>query len=147
VGGGERAIISQERMSENRPVVFRNNLNQAKEWEVIEVKSIGPLNEQVPKSNSVRIQYHPKNQQIMYLRATIPRMKSEIPLFILFRALGVIEDETIVKMILGNDQDQVFESLITESISEAASVITQEDALLWIKRNINVFVARQMIKL
>jgi DNA-directed RNA polymerase II subunit RPB2 len=139
VGGGERAIISQERMSENRPVVFRNNRNQAKEWEVIEVKSIGPLNEQVPKSNSVRIQYHPKNQQIMYLRATIPRMKTEIPLFILFRALGVIEDETIVKMILGNDQDQVFESLITESISEAASVITQEDALLWIKRNINVW--------
>ena len=139
VGGGERAIISQERMSENRPVVFRNNRNQAKEWEVIEVKSIGPLNEQVPKSNSVRIQYHPKNQQIMYLRATIPRMKTEIPLFILFRALGVIEDETIVKMILGNDQDQVFESLITESISEAGSVITQEDALLWIKRNINVW--------
>ena len=139
MGGGERAIISQERMSENRPVVFRNNRNQAKEWEVIEVKSIGPLNEQVPKSNSVRIQYHPKNQQIMYLRATIPRMKTEIPLFILFRALGVIEDETIVKMILGNDQDQVFESLITESISEAASIITQEDALLWIKRNINVW--------
>jgi DNA-directed RNA polymerase II subunit RPB2 len=142
VGGGERAIISQERMSENRPVVFRNNRNQAKEWEVIEVKSIGPLNEQVPKSNSVRIQYHPKNQQIMYLRATIPRMKSEIPLFILFRALGVIEDETIVKMILGNDQDQMFESLITESISEAASVLTQDEALLWIKRHINVWTGK-----
>ena len=142
VGGGERAIISQERMSENRPVVFRNNRNQAKEWEVIEVKSIGPLNEQVPKSNSVRIQYHPKNQQIMYLRATIPRMKTEIPLFILFRALGVIEDETIVKMILGNDQDQMFESLITESISEAATIVTQEDALLWIKRHINVWTGK-----
>jgi DNA-directed RNA polymerase II subunit RPB2 len=104
VGGGERTIISQERMSENRPVVFRNNRNPTKEWEVIEVKSIGPLNEQVPKSNSVRIQYHPKNQQIMYLRATIPRMKTEIPLFILFRALGVLEDEKIVRMILGDDQ-------------------------------------------
>jgi len=142
VGGGERAIISQERMSENRPVVFRNNRNQAKEWEVIEVKSIGPMNEQVPKSNSVRIQYHPKNQQIMYLRATIPRMKSEIPLFILFRALGVIEDEVIVRMILGDDQDQVFETLITESINEAASVLTQEDALMWIKKHINVWTGK-----
>jgi DNA-directed RNA polymerase II subunit RPB2 len=142
VGGGERAIISQERMSENRPVVFRNNRNQAKEWEVIEVKSIGPMNEQVPKSNSDRIQYHPKNQQIMYLRATIPRMKSEIPLFILFRALGVIEDEVIVRMILGDDQDQVFESLITESITEASSVLTQDDALMWIKRHINVWTGK-----
>ena len=142
VGGGERTIISQERMSENRPVVFRNNRNPAKEWEVIEVKSIGPMNEQVPKSNSVRIQYHPKNQQIMYLRATIPRMKAEIPLFILFRALGVLEDEKIVKMILGNDQDQVFEGLIVESIGEAGSVLTQEDALLWMKRHLNVWTGK-----
>jgi len=142
VGGGERTIISQERMSENRPVVFRNNRNPAKEWEVIEVKSIGPMNEQVPKSNSVRIQYHPKNQQIMYLRATIPRMKTEIPLFILFRALGVLEDEKIVKMILGNDQDQVFEGLIVESITEAAAVLTQEDALMWMKRHLNVWTSK-----
>jgi DNA-directed RNA polymerase II subunit RPB2 len=142
VGGGERAIISQERMSENRPVVFRNNRNQAKEWEVIEVKSIGPMNEQVPKSNSVRIQYHPKNQQIMYLRATIPRMKTEIPLFILFRALGVLEDETIVKMILGDDQDQIFESIMIESITEASTVLTQEDALLWMKKHINIWTGK-----
>jgi DNA-directed RNA polymerase II subunit RPB2 len=142
VGGGERTIISQERMSENRPVVFRNNRNPTKEWEVIEVKSIGPLNEQVPKSNSVRIQYHPKNQQIMYLRATIPRMKTEIPLFILFRALGVLEDETIVRMILGNDLDQMFESVIIESITEAATVLTQEDALLWMKKHLNVWTGK-----
>ena len=142
VGGGERAIISQERMSENRPVVFRNNRNQAKEWEVIEVKSIGPMNEQVPKSNSVRIQYHPKNQQIMYLRATIPRMKSEIPLFILFRALGVLEDETIVKMILGDDTDQNFEGIFIESITEASSVLTQEDAIQWMKRHINIWTGK-----
>ena len=142
VGGGERTIISQERMSENRPVVFRNNRNPAKEWEVIEVKSIGPMNEQVPKSNSVRIQYHPKNQQVMYLRATIPRMKAEIPLFILFRALGVLQDEVIVKMILGNDQDQIFESLIVESITEAASVLTQEDALMWMKKHLNVWTGK-----
>jgi len=32
IQGGERVIISQERMSENRPFVFRNNLNSAKEW-------------------------------------------------------------------------------------------------------------------
>ena len=142
VGGGERTIISQERMSENRPVVFRNNRNPTKEWEVIEVKSIGPMNEQVPKSNSVRIQYHPKNQQIMYLRTTIPRMKTEIPLFILFRALGVIEDEKIVRMILGDDQDQIFEALMVESITEASSVLTQEDALLWMKKNINIWTGK-----
>ena len=139
VGGGERAIISQERMSENRPVVFRNNRNPTKEWEVIEVKSIGPMNEQVPKSISVRMMYHPKNQQIIYLRATIPRMKTEIPLFILFRALGVLEDETIVRLILGDDWDPTFENVIVESINEASTVLTQEDALAWMKRHLNIW--------
>ena len=55
IQGGERVIISQERMSENRPFVFRNNRNSAKEWEVVEVKAIGPTNEQVPKSNTVKM--------------------------------------------------------------------------------------------
>ena len=142
VGGGERTVISQERMSENRPVVFRNNRNAAKEWEVIEVKSIGPMNEQVPKSNSVRIQYHPKNQQIMYLRATIPRMKTEIPLFVLFRALGVLEDEVIVRMILGDDQDQIFENVMIESITEASTILTQENALLWMKKHLNIWTGK-----
>ena len=142
VGGGERAIISQERMSENRPVVFRNNRNPTKEWEVIEVKSIGPMNEQVPKSISVRMMYHPKNQQIIYLRATIPRMKTEIPLFILFRALGVLEDETIVRLILGDDWDPTFENVIVESINEASTVLTQEDALAWMKRHLNIWTGK-----
>ena len=142
VGGGERAIISQERMSENRPVVFRNNRNPTKEWEVIEIKSIGPMNEQVPKSISVRMMYHPKNQQIIYLRATIPRMKTEIPLFILFRALGVLEDETIVRLILGDDWDPTFENVIVESINEASTVLTQEDALAWMKRHLNIWTGK-----
>jgi DNA-directed RNA polymerase II subunit RPB2 len=89
IQGGERVIISQERMSENRPFVFRNNRNTAKEVEVVEIKSIGPLMDQVPKSNAVKIIYNPKNPQLHLLRATIPRLKAEIPLFILFRALGI----------------------------------------------------------
>jgi DNA-directed RNA polymerase beta subunit len=32
IGGGERVIIAQERMSENRPVVFRNNGTRQRSW-------------------------------------------------------------------------------------------------------------------
>lgn len=105
IQGGERVIISQERMSENRPFVFRNNRNSAKEVEVVEVKAIGPTNEQVPKSNTVKIVYHPKNPSILLLRAGVPRIKQEIPLFILFRALGIEKDREIVNLIMGDDTD------------------------------------------
>jgi DNA-directed RNA polymerase II subunit RPB2 len=129
IQGGERVCISQERMSENRPFVFRNNRNSAKEKEVIEVKSIGPDNDQVPKSNSVRMMYHPKNNQIIMLRATLPRMKAPVPLFVLFRALGVTSDRDMIDLILGAEGDSIFDSIIDESIAEAAHVQTQEQAI------------------
>ena len=129
VQGGERVCISQERMSENRPFVFRNNRNATKELEVIEVKSIGPDNDQVPKSNSVRLMYHPKNAQILLLRTTLPRMKAPIPLFIVFKALGVASDREVVRLILGPQGDSAFDSIIDESITEAAHVQTQEQAI------------------
>ena len=129
VQGGERVCISQERMSENRPFVFRNNRNATKELEVIEVKSIGPDNDQVPKSNSVRMMYHPKNAQILLLRTTLPRMKAPIPLFIVFKALGVASDREVVRLILGPQGDSAFDSIIDESITEASHVQTQEQAI------------------
>jgi DNA-directed RNA polymerase II subunit RPB2 len=129
VQGGERVCISQERMSENRPLVFRNNRNSTKELEVIEVKSIGPDNDQVPKSNSVRMMYHPKNAQIILLRATLPRMKAPVPLFVLFKALGIKSDKEIVDLILGPTGDSAYDSIIDESIVEAAHVQTKEQAI------------------
>jgi DNA-directed RNA polymerase II subunit RPB2 len=139
IQGGERAIISQERMSENRPFVFRNGRNTSKEMEVVEIKCIGPDNDQVPKSNAIKIVYHPKNQQIQLLRATVPRIKQDIPLFVLFRALGVIADRNIMELIIGPDGDSSFDSLFMESMLEAGDILTQEDALKWLAQFINVW--------
>ena len=137
VSGGERVIISQERMSENRPFIFRNNKLNNKDIEVIEVKSIGPDNDQVPKSNMVKIVYHPKNSQIHLLKANIPRIKNDIPLFVLFRAFGVIQDQDIRDLILGEDGDRSTYSLFYESILEAGIVRTQEEALIYLSNEIN----------
>ena len=134
VQGGERVIISQERMSENRPFVFRNNRNAAKEVEVVEIKSIGPLMDQVPKSNAVKIIYNPKNPQLHLLRATVPRLKAEIPLFILFRALGIESDKDIVDLILGPEGDSTYNSVLSESMMEAIDIQTQADALMYLSR-------------
>jgi DNA-directed RNA polymerase II subunit RPB2 len=142
VGGGERVIISQERMAANRPVVFRNNRNPTKDVEVIEVKSIGPDNDQVPKSNAVKIMYHPKNPQIHLLRATMPRVKTDIPLWILFRALGLTCDKEICELIIGPESDGTFDGILTESIMEAVDVRTQEAALAWLSTHVNSWSSR-----
>jgi DNA-directed RNA polymerase II subunit RPB2 len=141
IQGGERAMISMERMSENRPFVFRNGRGNAKEMEVVEIKCIGPDNDQVPKSNTVKIVYHPKNQLITMLRATVPRIKTDIPLVILFRALNVLADKDICELILGydNEKDNSYDHIITESILEASSITTQEQALIWLAEHTNTW--------
>jgi len=137
IQGGERVIISQERMSENRPFIFRNNRNATKDVEVVEIKSIGPTNEQVPKSNTVRIVYHPKNPSILLLRSTLPRIKAEIPLFILFRALGVEKDKDIMELILGPNGDIKYDAIFDESMQESMAVRTQAEAIAWISQHMN----------
>jgi DNA-directed RNA polymerase II subunit RPB2 len=137
ISGGERVIISQERMSENRPFVFRNNKSNNKDIEVIEVKSIGPDNDQVPKSNMVKIVYHPKNSQIHLLKANIPRIKNDIPLFILFRAFGVTKDKEIHDLIIGKEGDLKYFSLFNESIQESSFIKTQEEAFAYIGSEMN----------
>ena len=139
IQGGERAMISMERMSENRPFVFRNGRGNAKEMEVVEIKCIGPDNDQVPKSNTIKIVYHPKNQLILMLRATVPRIKTDIPIIILFRALGVLADKDIYELIVGYDNDPTYDHIITESILEGSSITTQEQALLWLAEHTNTW--------
>jgi DNA-directed RNA polymerase II subunit RPB2 len=137
IQGGERTMISMERMSENRPFVFRNGRGNAKEMEVVEIKCIGPDNDQVPKSNAVKIMYHPKNPLIMMIRVTIPRIKTDVPLCILFRALGVLADRDICELILGNIADDVYDPIMIESILESSSINTTEQAFAWLGEHTN----------
>lgn len=142
IQGGERAIISMERMSENRPFVFRNGRGNIREKEVVEIKCIGPDNDQVPKSNAVKIVYHPKNPLITMLRASIPRIKTDIPLWILFKALGVTVDADIYELIIGPEGDNFFDNVIEETILESSGINTQEAAIAWISQNVTVWSAK-----
>lgn len=141
IQGGERIIISQERMCENRPFVFRNNKNPAKEIEVIEIKSIGPDNDQSPKTNTVKLMYHPKNSQIHLLRVVIPRVKADIPISILFRALGVLPDKDVYDMVIEGG-DPRFDSIMSDSFEEGSQIHTQEQAIDWISQFIITWTAK-----
>jgi DNA-directed RNA polymerase II subunit RPB2 len=136
IQGGERIILSQERMAENRMFVFRNNKAKTKEAEIIECKSIGPDNEGVPKNIAVKIIYNPKIATgPEHIRVTIPRIKAEIPLFVIFRALGIESDKDIIELIMGktdNDYDMIFQ----ECIMEASEIRTQHAALEWLQKHI-----------
>ena len=150
--GGERAMVSMERMSENRPHVFRNGRTNVKEKEVVEIKCIGPDNDQVPKSNAVKIFYSPKNSLVTMLVATIPRIKTDIPIWILFRALGWENDQDIYELIVGSEKgehhDDTYDNVIEESIQQASSISKKAEAIEWLSHHISSWSAktqRQMV--
>ena len=136
VQGGERIILSQERMAENRMFVFRNNKAKNKEVEIIECKSIGPDNEGVPKNIAVKIVCNPKIATGPgHIRTTLPRIKAEVPLFVLFRALGVESDKDIIELIMGKDSSD-YDMIFQECIMEAADVRSKEAAQEYLQKHI-----------
>ena len=64
------------------------------------------------------------------LGVSVPHLKTEIPLFIIFKALGCITDKQICYNILNNDNSKLDDSilcLIKPSIVEGANITTQTD--------------------
>jgi DNA-directed RNA polymerase II subunit RPB2 len=136
IQGGERIIISQERMSENVPFVFRNNKARGKEVEVIDVKSIGPDNEGAPKSLSVKIVQHPKIAVAPeHIIVSCPRIKAEVPLFVMFRALGVESDREIIELICGTISNP-YMMVFQECIEAAGAITTTAAAHEWLATNL-----------
>jgi DNA-directed RNA polymerase II subunit RPB2 len=138
IQGGERVIISQERMSENVPFVFRNKKIRNKESEVIDVKSIGPDNEGAPKSLSVKIVQHGKNAiNPEHIIVTCPRIRNEIPLFVMFRALGIETDKEIIELICGPITGDIpYDMIFQECMEEAGDITTQAKAHEWLAANL-----------
>jgi DNA-directed RNA polymerase II subunit RPB2 len=136
VQGSEKVIISQERMAENRLFVFRNNKVKNREAEVIECKSIGPDNEGAPKTVGVKILLNPKNPtNPETIRVTLPRIKTEVPLFVLMRCLGIERDDEIVQMITGS-KESPYDMILQECIIDAEDIRTKDQALEYLTRYI-----------
>ena len=136
IQGGERVIISQERMSENVPFVFRNNKARGKEVEVIDVKSIGPDNEGAPKSLSVKVVQHAKIAVAPeHIIVSCPRIKADIPLFVMFRALGIESDKAIIELICGS-VDNPHIMIFQECMEAAGAITTTAAAHDWLAVNL-----------
>ena len=101
INGSEKTVIAQERAAENRVMCFNIKKNNNKWNWLAEIKSIPDFKCISPKQINVLI--CSKNNGFGHaIQIRIPRIKQPIPIFILFRALGVIEDKKICSYILLN---------------------------------------------
>jgi DNA-directed RNA polymerase II subunit RPB2 len=131
VNGSEKVCLGQERAAENRVQCFNISKNNTKWNWLAEIKSVPDFKCISPKQISMTIAS--KNNGFgngIYIQ--IPRVKVPIPLFILFRALGIISDEEICKIIvldINNDSIKLILESLQGSIVEANKCLDQESAL------------------
>jgi DNA-directed RNA polymerase II subunit RPB2 len=139
INGNEKVIISQERIANNITQVYPNQKQNKKYLLLAEVRSSRENIFSVPKLTSVKLTY-PNELNEHHIRVNVPHLKTEIPLFIIFKALGCITDKQICYHILNNDGGKLDQSmlvLLKPSIIEASCINTQIDAMEYLSRYIN----------
>lgn len=131
INGSEKTVLAQERVAENRIYVFEGSKTQTKYTYVADIKSI-PDNKCIsPKQLSIMISSKPNGYGSPIL-IQIPRVKQPVPLFTVFRALGIISDKDICsKIILDIEQPSYSKMLefLQGSIIDANKYMTQEESI------------------
>ena len=111
INGSEKTVLAQERAAENKVYCFNISKNSTKWTWRAEIKSVPDFKCISPKQINMMITTK-SNGFGTSLYIEIPRMKAPIPLFILFRALGVINDKDICEKILLNNEDAKYKKML-----------------------------------
>ena len=137
INGSEKVIVSQERVAENKIYVFKPQ-KISKYSHICEIKSLKDKQIVTPKNIQVKIM-NKLNISEKTIKISIPHMKIDIPIFIIFRCIGFISDKTIIDYILLDDaQNQEYLQLLKPSLEESADIKTQEDARLYLAKYVNM---------
>ena len=150
IQGKEKTVVCQEKFADNMLYIRKYQKEDDDEEEAEELKylyssEIHSISENVSKPQRTLKVYivapSPTytNKQIV---VNIPNVRQPIPLFIVFRALGIISDKAIIEMCLLNlDKYENFMDFFIPSVHDAGGITSQKLALEYIKG----FVKRQHI--
>jgi DNA-directed RNA polymerase II subunit RPB2 len=139
INGSEKIVLGQERAAENRVYCYNISKNQPKYTWSAEIKSVPDFKCISPKQINMMI--CSKNNGFGHpIVIQIPRVKQPVPLFVVFRALGIISDKEICEKILLNlgsepetktktHPNKELLEFLQGSIIEANKYLTQEDAI------------------
>lgn len=139
INGSEKTVLGQERAAENKIYVFNIQKVTPKYSWTAEIKSVPDYKCISPKQINMYISS--KNNGFGYpIVIQIPRVKQPLPLFVVFRALGVISDKEICEYILLNIDNkrynEMFENL-NASIIDANKYMTYDSAIKLFTSNVS----------
>ena len=129
VDGAEKVLITHQEQAFNTLYVQ----NQEREPKTLTYATISCLS---PVTRQVRRVVFGLQRRQKTLQVGIPYVRKPIPIFVLFRALGVQADEDIMRIIFPNPDDaetKLLEPMLEESVVEAFPFLDTYSAIQYIK--------------
>ena len=147
INGNEKVIVSQEKIAENKVYAFKTSKN-SRFSHTVEIKSIKDDTYITPKNISIKLMSKDTING-KTLKVFIPYIRLEIPLFVMFRVLGIITDKDIIMHIIGeiNENTQKIMEWLRPSIIDAEGIRTQEDAFNYLSKGMTILGQPKDIKL
>ena len=130
VNGSEKVLIAQERLANNACYVFRKP--SAKYAWAAETRSAPEGAVRALSSVAVRLPSRGGGGGGAPLRVALPYVKSDVPLVVAFRALGLTSDRDVIEHIVFDGSDAEMLEALRPSIEEAFPIQSQETALDYI---------------
>jgi DNA-directed RNA polymerase II subunit RPB2 len=134
INGSEKVLIAQERSAANIVQVFSKSLPSPTPY-IAEIRSA--LEKGSRLISSLQIKLFAKGEVArggfgQTIKSTLPYVKSEIPIVIVFRALGVVSDEDILNHVCYDRNDTEMMEMLKPCIEEAFVIQDRELALDYI---------------
>ncbi|KAG9129948.1 hypothetical protein Leryth_007080 [Lithospermum erythrorhizon] len=146
INGSEKVLIAQEKMNSNHVYVFKKRQPNKYAY-VAEVRSSSESQRKAPSGMFVRMLARTSakgGSSGQYIRATLPYIRIEVPIIIIFRALGFVADKDILEHICYAFNDTQMMELLRPSLEEAFVIQNQQVALDYIgKRGSTVGVTKE----
>ena len=138
IDGKEKTVVSQEKFGDNMLYIRKFEKEDEEELKYLcsaEIKSVSE-NVSKPRRNlSVSLVAPSKKYTNRNIVVNIPNVRQPVPLFILFRALGIASDKKIIETcLLDLDKNAHLMELFIPSVHDSSYIFNQQDALFYIGR-------------
>ena len=136
INGSEKVVMSLERMIDNKPLVFTKKDSNTTIY-TVQVNSKSFRDSEMTQIVTVRM----KKDKILTIRVPII---NEVPVFIIFRALGIESDKDIINMVCYDNRDVDMINLIRISLENSViegtneKIRTKEDAITYLTQKMRV---------
>ncbi|SCV70667.1 BQ2448_3429 [Microbotryum intermedium] len=133
INGSEKVLIAQERMATNRVYVFAKSQPSPVTF-LAEIRSAVEKGGKTISSMQVKMMRRTEKQSGQTIRTSIPYIRADVPIVVVFRALDIIPDKDILEHICYDRNDTEMFEMLKPCLEDAFPIQNRDVALDFIGR-------------